>query len=79
MLLLAVFRQAAGAGGKWLSPSAYGSFLLSEAAGGYVLAGVIAFAAGVIAAVLVRRNAENKRGENDGFIERKDLEEGEGR
>lgn len=63
VLLLAAARQFAGAGAAWASDSVYGAFLLSPAAGGYVLAGVIAFAAGIAVTVLciARRGAQRQR------------------
>ena len=62
-LLLAATRQFAGAGAAQASDSVYGAFLLSPAAGGYVLAGVIAFAAGIAVTVLciARRGARRQR------------------
>lgn len=51
-------------GGKGVleSRTDYGSFLLSAETGGYVLTAVIAFVAGVITAVLIRRYRKEKRG-----------------
>lgn len=45
VLVIVVFPGEAGTGA---SGSVYGSFLLSKAAGGYVLAAVIAFALGIV-------------------------------
>ena len=56
---LAVCIDALGRAGVSGSRTDYGSFLLSAETGGYVLAAVIAFAAGVIIAVLIQRR--NKR------------------
>ena len=44
-----------------MAGSAYGSFLLSGKAGGYVLVGVISFFAAVLLTVLAMRFAEKKR------------------
>ena len=50
-------------GGKGVleSRTVYGSFLLSAETGGYVLTAVIAFAAGVITAVLIKRYRNAKQ------------------
>ena len=50
-------------GGKGIleSRTDYGSFLLSAETGGYVLTAVIAFAAGVITAVLIKRYRNAKQ------------------
>ena len=50
-------------GGKGVleSRTDYGSFLLSAETGGYVLTAVIAFAAGVITAVLIKRYRKSKQ------------------
>ena len=60
-LLRAAARQFAGAGAAWAPDSVYGAFLLSPAAGGYVLAGVIAFAAGIAVTVLCIARREGQR------------------
>ena len=51
-LLLAAARQLPGIGAARAADSVYGAFLLSPAAGGYVLAGVIAFVAGIAVTAL---------------------------
>ncbi len=60
-LLLAAFHRISVSGGMIAEGSVYGAFLLSPAAGGYVLVGVVAFIAGAaIAAALIRRRKRTK-------------------
>lgn len=47
--------------GRGLVPGLYGATLLSEEAGGYVLMGVLAFAAGVALTVLCIRHREKRK------------------
>lgn len=55
--------------------AAYGAFLLPGEAGGYVLAGVIAFALGVAFAVICVKRGRNKLG-NDRVVSNEGLLEG---
>lgn len=50
--LVGIFRVSAGGGGAGHIPLFFGSALLYGGAGGYVLAGVLAFAAGVVITVI---------------------------
>ena len=60
LALIIVIGRVGGAGAGMSAQSAYGSFLLSTQAGGYVLAAVLAFLAGVGATLLFTgRNAKN--------------------
>ena len=54
------------------SGSVYGSFLLSQEAGGYVLAAVIAFALGVCVTLLCLKVKKQKLQENSDWQNRKD-------
>lgn len=64
-LFLALAACIGTLGGKGVleSRTDYGSFLLSEETGGYVLTAVIAFIAGVVTAVLIQRHRKAKQGE----------------
>ena len=53
LALVVVIGRLGGAGAGMSAQSAYGSFLLSTQAGGYVLVAVLAFLAGVGAALLI--------------------------
>ena len=54
--VLAVCIGAPGRTGFAKSQTVYGSFLLSEETGGYVLVAVLAFAVGIVVAVLIHRH-----------------------
>ena len=54
VMLVASIYMLAGVGDPVVSESVYGSYLISQSAGGYVLVAVIAFAIGIILAVAVR-------------------------
>ena len=60
-LMIAVIRQFSGARAARAAGSVYGAFLLSPAVGGYILAGVIAFAAGIAFTVLCLSRREKER------------------
>jgi len=61
-LLLAASRQLPGVGAARAADSVYGAFLLSPAAGGYVLAGVIAFVAGIaVTALCIAHRGKQRR------------------
>ncbi|WP_458862568.1 hypothetical protein [Acidaminobacterium chupaoyuni] len=59
--LVGLFHVLTDGGGASHMPGLYGSALLYGGAGGYVLAGVLAFAAGVIVTVLCMRSQKGKR------------------
>ena len=63
LLVLSLSRFAAGTAGA--VHNGYGSFLLSANAGGYVLAGVVCFALGVIFALLCKRSTTHKEKEEE--------------
>ena len=68
MLLCAVLTQAAGmvvGPGQTAAQGIFGAMLLREDAGGYVLVGVVAFAAAAITALCFRLRSKEKR-RNDG-------------
>ena len=66
--LICVIATLSG-GGTGSAGTAYGAFLLSAEAGGYVLTAVIAFAVGVVLTVVIHRyrklNKRDKRGTED--------------
>lgn len=65
-LVFSVEAQNGGPAAVWTSGAGYGSILLAEGAGGYVLAGVIAFAAGVTVTMLcIRRRGKNPAEEKE--------------
>jgi H+/Cl- antiporter ClcA len=72
VMLVGAFNTVSGEGRAVRVSELYGSMLLYDGAGGYVLVGVIAFAAAVAITVLcVRyRDKHSSRGKNDG---RKDV------
>ena len=59
--LLAVFIGSAGQSGHETASTVYGAFLLSPDAGGYILAAVIAFAVGIVVAMLIYRQRYNEK------------------
>ena len=59
--LLLVICLIPGRTGQEAAPTAYGSFLLSAEAGGYVLAAVIAFALGVLVTLLSLRYGKKQK------------------
>ena len=59
-LIVLCVGAVSGAGSPPSGRSAYGAFLLPSAAGGYVLAGVLAFVAGVVVTALCLRVEKNK-------------------
>jgi len=61
--LAGLFQVQTDGGGSAHVPELYGSALLYSGAGGYVLVGVMAFAAGVVVTVLCIRNQEKNREE----------------
>ena len=80
MLLFAVLMQAAGtvvAPGQTAAWGVFGAMLLREDAGGYVLVGVVSFAAAAaITALCIRlRNRENQRKDGTGKPARHEQEE----
>jgi len=52
-------------GGDGSTGSVYGAFLLSREAGGYVLAGVVAFALGVVVTLLCLKQRKHETHEED--------------
>lgn len=59
-------------GGVGYVPGLYGSTLLSEDAGGYVMTGILAFSAAVVITVLCIRHSDRKRQENNQNINDKE-------
>ena len=74
LLVLAVAVLPGGAAAVY-SGSVYGSFLLSQEAGGYVLAAVIAFALGVVVTMLCLRyrSLKQRKSKNASNHEMEDL------
>jgi len=60
--LAGLFRVQTDGGGASYMPELYGSALLYSGAGGYVLAGVLTFTAGVVVTVLCIRKQEKNGG-----------------
>ena len=60
VLLFAALGYISGRTKPMIGESAYGSYMLSDSAGGYVLVAVIAFSLGVLLAVAVR-NLRNRK------------------
>ena len=60
--LVAVFHGFTGSGAGEIEESFYGAFLLSQSAGGYVLAGVIAFLLGAVVTLLCIRSQKRIKG-----------------
>jgi hypothetical protein len=60
--LVAVIHGFTGSGAGEIEESFYGAFRLSQAAGGYVLAGVIAFILGAVVTLICIRGQKRARG-----------------
>ena len=61
MLIVSVY-ELAGFGNPVIDESVYGSYMLSQNAGGYVLVAVIAFTLGIIIAAAIRHFRSKKKG-----------------
>jgi len=59
-LLVTAVWQTVGMSATSVKSAAYGSYLLSEEAGGYVLTGVIMFVLGIVVAMLCHRHRRKK-------------------
>lgn len=62
VLLVAAVQELAGVLPGEISESVYGAFRLSQSAGGYVLAGVVAFALGVALTLVCLRGRARMKG-----------------
>ena len=59
-IALTIYRFAGGIAGR-AAETAYGAFLLSPEAGGYILVGVMAFAAGILLMVILQTYQRNRK------------------
>ena len=76
--LVASVRTAAGPPGAGDETSVFGAFVLPNAAGGYILAGVIAFALGVVFTLLcigIRKRKTISEETNDDSVEKEEQDE----
>ena len=63
-MLISTIALIKGSSAESADVSVYGSFILGEEAGGYILVALLAFILGVVVTILCR-NYTNKKGEND--------------